>query len=261
MTCTASYTIIQADLDAGSVKNTAKASANGSDSNTDDETVTAAADYGDLPNSYSTLLANNGPRHLLSANLYLGACVDSEANGQPNPENTATGDNTNLLGTPASAYGTCGPNGDEGGVARDMGDMWTPGATVQLNVTVTGGVGSSGELACWIDWNGSGNLGDNSNKFINVGPVSTGVRVVNVTIPNTYVTGTTLYARCRLFPIEGAPGVSLDQGDYIGFASGGEVEDYQWTFNATAVTLRDLQATTLSAGERLMELLRSWLRR
>ena len=32
---------VQADLDSGSVKNTAKASANGTDSNPDDETVTA----------------------------------------------------------------------------------------------------------------------------------------------------------------------------------------------------------------------------
>ena len=43
MTCTASYTITQTDLDNGSVKNTAQAHANGTDSNQDDETVTAVA--------------------------------------------------------------------------------------------------------------------------------------------------------------------------------------------------------------------------
>jgi uncharacterized repeat protein (TIGR01451 family) len=41
ITCTASYTIKQSDLDYGSVKNTAKASANGTDSNTATTTVTA----------------------------------------------------------------------------------------------------------------------------------------------------------------------------------------------------------------------------
>ncbi len=41
ITCTASYSIVQGDLNSGSVTNTATASADGTDSNQDDETVTA----------------------------------------------------------------------------------------------------------------------------------------------------------------------------------------------------------------------------
>lgn len=44
-------------------------------------------DFGDAPNSYSTLLASNGPRHSVSNNppLFLGTVIDTENDGQPFP--------------------------------------------------------------------------------------------------------------------------------------------------------------------------------
>ena len=61
----------------------------------------ASNDWGDAPDSgtgtgtgnYQTVGTNNGAHHLMVANIFLGACVDAEANGQPIAG--ATGDDNN----------------------------------------------------------------------------------------------------------------------------------------------------------------------
>src|SRR5690606_27126210 len=45
----------------------------------------ACSDFGDAPNSYGTTLADDGPRHTLTPGLLLGAEIDFDADGQPNP--------------------------------------------------------------------------------------------------------------------------------------------------------------------------------
>jgi hypothetical protein len=43
-------------------------------------------DYGDAPDpTYPTLLANNGARHVYVGNIYMGALIDEEQDGQPDP--------------------------------------------------------------------------------------------------------------------------------------------------------------------------------
>ena len=43
-------------------------------------------DYGDLPDRpYPTLLASNGARHTIQPGFHLGAAIDADVNGQPDP--------------------------------------------------------------------------------------------------------------------------------------------------------------------------------
>ena len=74
-------------------------------------------DWGDLPDPpYPTLAGANGPRHALAPDLYLGLCVDAEADGQPDA--IVAGDD----GAPGLAtYGACAVPGGRRG-RRDARD-------------------------------------------------------------------------------------------------------------------------------------------
>ncbi len=105
-----------------------------------DETRILQYDYGDLPNSYPTTLAQNGARHLIG-NLRFGNLIDAENNTISSAGNHDNDTNEN----------------DEDGIQRQLGETWQPGNTVHINVTVQG-VG--GHLVGWFDWNGDGDLDD-----------------------------------------------------------------------------------------------------
>ena len=171
-------------------------------------------DYGDLPESYDTLLPG-GARHIVvSSNLYLGATVDVESNGQP----AAGADGDDLGGAD-----------DEDGV--ELLGVWQDGAAGgALEVAVGAG---SGWLVGYFDFNGDGDFTDSGELAINQAVSSTGgtnadgVYTVLVDVPPGTInaaTTTALNARFRLFPA--AP--SLPELAFAGTAANGEVEDYAW---------------------------------
>ncbi len=186
----------------------------------------ANLDFGDLPDSYKTLLTNEGAHHT-QGSLTLGSVFDAEGDGQPetyagaNSNDGDDGDGTN----------------DDDGILRNMDTpKWTNGANVPLTVTVSGG---TGRVVGWFDWDGDG-----FDEMVDFGTLSAGTHIVTITVPSSanYTQGNPVNVRFRLFDPNALPGGRLDYGDYIGAATDGEVEDYWWDFGPNAVTLTGFTA-------------------
>jgi len=161
-------------------------------------------DWGDAPiqvtgAGYPTTAAMNGANHVLGGQLWMGALVDAEPDGQPTP--MADGDDIN--GSP-----------DEDGVV-----FLTPlvyGNQAKVDVIVTGAPGS---LDAWIDYNADGDWNDPGEQIFVSVPVSPGVNTLIFTLPTMPVGPmVTSYARFRLSTAGGL----LPTGG----APDGEVEDY-----------------------------------
>ncbi|MFO1004813.1 MAG: NF038122 family metalloprotease [Planctomycetaceae bacterium] len=148
-------------------------------------------DYGDLPDTFGTLLASNGPRHQLGSGLTLGYGVTTDAGGQPNASaNSDTDDGVKLP------------------------DSMTPGAIAQIEVTAS----KAGKLDAFIDFNGNGKF-DADERVTPVGgqALTAGTNIVSLTVPTNASTGQ-LGARFRISTVGGL--------DAQGSAIDGEVEDY-----------------------------------
>ncbi|MEM7356439.1 MAG: GEVED domain-containing protein, partial [Acidobacteriota bacterium] len=175
--------------------------------------TTKGVDYGDAPDSYTTSQSSDGPSHAVdpATPLYLGTCVDTEADGQPvTAGSPADGDD---VGNGVSVLGSCTGDDDEDGVSFD--DMIIACDTSNLTVTAS----QSGLLDGWIDFNGDGDFGDAGEQILASQALAAGANAVPYVVPCATVTAAITYARFRL-----SSAGSLAIG---GSAMDGEVEDYE----------------------------------
>ena len=162
------------------------------------------SDFGDAPDSYGTLLASGGARHLSGSALRLGSARDGESDGQPGP--LADGDD--LAGT----------SDDEDGVAL-------PSVLIaRLNAAATVTASQAGLLDAWIDFNANGTF-DPSEQIAAGVALPAGANRVTFAVPEGAQPGFT-YARFRLSTAGGlAP---------TGPADDGEIEDYRLFIDAVS---------------------------
>jgi Ca2+-binding RTX toxin-like protein len=175
----------------------------GNNSATTHTTAQAQLDFGDAPASYGTLLADDGPRHVILNGLHMGSSVDFEINGQPNA--TATGDDNS-------------GSDDEDGVTLP-GELFAGrNAVVFVNASAVG------KLDAWIDFGRDGHF-DPTDRIANSLVVTPGSNAIHFAVPADAVAGGT-FARFR---ISTAGGLGP-----TGLAADGEVEDYATTIGAVA---------------------------
>ncbi len=165
-------------------------------------------DLGDAQNGYATLLVANGPSHF-AVGPTLGSVRDTEADGQPGA--TATGDD--LAGLPD----------DEDAVASPL--AFTSGTNANVTLAYVNPGSGNATLCAWLDLNGTGGFEASELRVQTVPPGSS-----SVTLDFGTVSGgaRSTYARFRFASASGC--------SPVGFATDGEVEDYQVTIEAAGKT-------------------------
>ena len=164
---------------------------------------------GDLPDSgagttsntdYETLLANNGPSHVIVSGLFMGPNVDAEFDGQ------ASGD-------------ALGDGSDENAISLAPGMIFTPGNTFELPISLTNLTGTPSHFEAWIDWNGDGDFSDPLEMVADwTDAVAAYPSILSVNIPPFAVTNTLVGFRLRFS--------NTDNMTPYGHITEGEVEDY-----------------------------------
>ncbi len=165
-------------------------------------------DWGDAPDDptnpsdYPTLVVSDGARHVIVPGYQMGANLDGEPDGQPDPQ--ALGDDNNLV--------------FPGGPDDEDGVFFYPlviGQLGAMDVTVSGGAGF---IDAWVDFNIDGDWADPGEQVAASAPVGPGLNQILFGVPAGIAAGPT-FARVRFSSGGGlAP---------TGMAPDGEVEDHE----------------------------------
>ncbi len=163
-------------------------------------------DFGDVPDpTFPTTLKNNGARHRIVKDVFLGKLIDAEPDGKPSAD--ALGDD----GASPTVLD------DEDGVR-----FLTPlnaGETVKIEVVAS----VSGRLDAWLDFNGNGSWVETNERVFAGQSLVPGVNTISFNVPAGAKGGDT-FARFR-FSREGVK-------SFDGSAPDGEVEDYRVAISA-----------------------------
>jgi hypothetical protein len=193
---------------------------------------TQGMDFGDAPDhvpgfNYHTRLLNNGARHIIDPDVFLGNLIDAEADGQPTMN--AMGDDLNNLA-------------DEDGVrirrAMSVGGI----ARISVKASI------AGFLNAWVDFDQNGSWAEAGNQIFTDEPLVPGWNTLTFGVPADAKKGRT-YARFRFNTYGGLT--------FEGLADDGEVEDYRvpifpenWAYTVT--DLSHVIAVPLSLSQLLV---------
>ncbi len=191
-------------------------------------------DFGDAPDAgagngagdYDTLVASNGPRHIVYPDLKIGAAIDYER-AEASPNAGATGDDNDA--------------DDEDGITSVLTAAEETAPVV--TVSITNNRGTEATLYGWIDYNADGVFGtsERASAAVPTGTNSGSFELTFPSIPSGSARNT--FARFRL---------STDVAAAVptGLALDGEVEDYAFSITGpiTVTTGADENDGTIDPG-------------
>ncbi|MGL4874812.1 MAG: DUF6923 family protein [Clostridium sp.] len=198
-------------------------------------------DFGDAPNTgstlkknnYRTLLENDGPRHAIFSNIRIGTAITSEQDGLQN--SVATGDS-------------------DDGVYIPLNPICTLDTTYTFTINVFNNTGMRSNLYTWIDFNNDGIFEGNESSTIRVASSSLNqVKTVSFNVPyGTKLKEGYTFIRTRLTTdtLTNTSSGDLTKEDTrsYGAASDGEVEDYLLNICKTTISSTCICATPSCEG-------------